>query len=55
MDESISGVFQVLDIWQYTPLPDVCYVHIQCVTVSGSKILYLANYSFKNAGYEFRV
>jgi len=35
MDASISGCFQVLDIWQYTPPPDVCYVHIRCATVSG--------------------
>jgi hypothetical protein len=34
MDESIFEKFQVLNIWQYTPSLDLCYVHIRCVTIS---------------------
>ncbi len=37
MDESIFEIFQVLDIRQYTPQLNVCYVYIRYVTVSNSK------------------
>jgi hypothetical protein len=47
IDSSIFNFFQILDIQKYTPLLDLCYVHMECATISNSLIfnmyLYLAS------------